>query len=79
MATTTHYGLTLLEVGQKEKEVTINENFTSLDVIPKYLGDLAADPSVITTVPVGSTYFNTSTSKLRVLRNKTGPIWSDVA
>lgn len=79
MATTPNYALTLLEVGQKEKEVTINENFTLLDAVPKYLGDLASDPTVLTTIPLGSTYYNTTSSKLRVLRNKTGPVWSNVA
>ena len=79
MATTTNYKLTLLEIGQKSKETTINENFTALDVIPKYLGDLATAPTDLTKVPVGSTYFNTTSSKLQVLRNKTGPVWSNVA
>ena len=37
MATTTNYALTLLEVGQKEKEVTINTNFQTLDSVPKFL------------------------------------------
>jgi hypothetical protein len=79
MATTPNYELTLLEVGQKEKEVTINTNFTTLDQTPKYLGDLTADPTVLTTIPLGSTYFNTVTSKLKVLRNKTGPVWSNAS
>ena len=79
MSTTTNYGMTLLEVGQKEKEVTINTNFTTLDVVPKYLGDLTANPTDLTQIPVGSTFYNTSTSKLVVLRNKTGPVWSNVA
>lgn len=79
MATTTNYALTLLEIGQKEKETTINDNFTLLDTVPKYLGDLAAAPTNLTAVPLGSTYFNTVTSKVQVLRNKTGPIWTNVA
>ena len=80
MATTTNYNLTLLEVGQKEKEITINTNFTQLDnVVPKYLGDLAAAPVSLTNIPVGSTYYNTSTAQLFVLRNKTGPVWSPAA
>ena len=79
MAKTTNYELTLLEVGQKEKEVTINTNFSALDAVPKYLGDLAAAPTDLTKIPVGSTYFNTATSKLVVLRNKTGPVWSPAA
>jgi len=79
MATTTNYEMTLLEIGQKEKETTINTNFTTLDNTPKYLGDLASAPSDLTKIPVGSTYFNTTSSKLQVLRNKTGPVWSNVA
>lgn len=80
MATTTNYALTLLEIGQKEKETVINTNFTQLDnVVPKYLGDLTVAPTVLTNIPVGSTYYDTGTSKLRVLRNKTGPVWSNVA
>ena len=79
MATTTNYEMTLLEVGQKEKEVTINTNFSTLDNTPKYLGDLASAPTDLTKIPVGSTYYNTATSKLQVLRNKTGPVWSNVA
>lgn len=80
MATTTNYSLTLLEVGQKEKEVTINTNFSTLDAaIPKYLGDLAAAPTDLTKIPVGSTYYDTTANKLVVLRNKTGPVWSNVA
>jgi len=80
MATTTNYALTLLEIGQKEKETVINTNFTLLDnVVPKYLGDLAAPPTVLTNIPVGSTFYNTATSKVQILRNKTGPVWSNVA
>jgi len=90
MATTPNYSLTLLEVGQKEKEITINTNFTSLDTAlktvsdvayaaPVYLGDLASDPAT-PTQPLGSTYFNTGTSKLKVLRQKTpSVIWTNVA
>lgn len=80
MATTTNYSMTLLEVGQKEKEVTINTNFTTMDNTPKYLGDLAADPASVTTTPLGSTYYNTVALKLKVLRQKTpSVIWSNVA
>ena len=77
MAQTSYLQLDLLEVGQKEKETTINGNMTKLDQkVPRYLGDLASDP-VTTGVPAGSTYFNTGTSKLRVLRaNNT---WAYVA
>lgn len=80
MAATTNYSLTLLETGQKEKEVTINTNMTTLDNTPKYLGDLSVDPASVTTTPLGSTYFNTTTSKLKVLRQKTpSVVWSNVA
>lgn len=79
MAATTNYALTLLEVGQKEKEVTINTNMTVLDNTPKYLGDLASDPASVTTTPLGSTYFNTATSKLKVLRSKSPATWSNAA
>lgn len=79
MATTTNYALTLLEVGQKEKEVTINTNFTTLDRTPKFLGRLAANPAT-TGVPLGSTFFNTATSKLVVLTQITpSVIWSNAA
>lgn len=68
MATTSYLLLKLLEVGQKEKEATINENMNLIDnKVPRFLGDLATDPST-TGIPKGSTYFNTATSKLKVLR-----------
>lgn len=77
MAKTTNFLLTQLEVGQKEKEVVINQNFTDLDAkIIRFLGDLAADPAT-TGVAQGSTYFNTQTNKLKVLR-ATGT-WVNVA
>lgn len=79
MATTTNYALTLLEVGQKEKEVTINTNFQKLDTVPKFLGRLAANPST-TGVPLGSYYFNTATSKMVFLTQITpSVIWSNAA
>lgn len=74
MATTTNHGLTYLEVGQKEKEVTINTNMDLIDNIPKYLGDAASNPAT-TNVPLGSTYFNTTTSKIRTLRSKGPDVW----
>lgn len=63
----------MLEVGQGNKEQLINSNFTQ---VPRYLGELAADPSV-TEVAHGSTYFNTTISKLKVLR--TNDVWVNVA
>lgn len=65
---TQNYQLTLLEVGQKDKEITINTNFQSLDnKVIKYLGELSSDPA--SGPPAGSTYFNTSTNKLKVLKS----------
>lgn len=80
MATTSQYNLTLLEIGQKEKESTINQNMTELsNRIPRFLGRLAANPSEAG-VPLGSTYFNTATSKLVVLTQITPtPIWDAAA
>lgn len=52
-----------LLVGQKEKETTINSNFSA---VPKYLGEFTADP-VTTGVAYGSTYFNSSTNNVRIL------------
>lgn len=77
MATTTYLQLQFLEVGQREKEVTINENMASIDAkVIRFLGDLPADPAT-TGISKGSTYFNTTTSKLKVLRaNNT---WVNVA
>ena len=67
MTTTANLALTLLEVGQKEKEATINTNMQLLDQkVPKYLGQLATDPAS-SGLPPGSTYYNTSSSKLKVL------------
>lgn len=75
MAATTNYALTLLEIGQKEKETTINTNFTILDNTPKYLGELAAAPTNLTAVPLGSYYYD-GNGYMRFLVNKTGPIWA---
>lgn len=77
MATTAYLGLGLLDVGQKEKEATINQNSTLIDERSlRFLGDLASDPPT-TSVPKGSTYYNTATSKLKVLRaNNT---WANAA
>lgn len=74
MATTPNLGITLLEVGQKEKEVTINDALTKIDVAVKgrgaYLGDLAVDPAP-TAALVGARYFNTTSNVFRTLRNAT--------
>lgn len=63
----------LLEVGQGSKEALINSNFAQ---VPRYLGELAADPSTLD-VSAGSTYFNTTTSKLKLLR--TNGTWVNAA
>jgi len=68
MTTTANLQLTLLEIGQKEKEATINTNFSNIDSkVPRYLGELGADP-VTTGIPAGSTYYSTAAAKLKVLR-----------
>lgn len=77
MATTTNLSLTLLEVGQKEKEVTINTALTDIDTkVVRYLGEAASDPAVLGVAP-GSTYYNTTSSKLKVL--KSNSTWVNVA
>jgi hypothetical protein len=79
MATTTNWNLTLLEVGQKEKEVTINQNMTELSSrVPRFLGRLAANPSEAG-VPLGSTYFNTTSNKIVCLTQITPSVIWDVA
>lgn len=68
MATTTNLGLTQLEIGQKEKEVTINTNNAVLDAkVPRALADAASAP-VTTGLAPGSTYYNTTDSKVYWLR-----------
>lgn len=62
-----------LDPGQGSKEQLINNNFAQ---VPKYLGEATANPAV-DDVPAGSTYFNTTTSKLMVLR--TNLTWVNVA
>ena len=75
--TTNNFQLTLLDVGQKEKEATINTNFQKLDnEVPKYLGEAASDPATTNRAP-GSTYYNTGSSKLKVL--KSNLTWANVA
>lgn len=80
MASTTHYGFVKLEVGQKEKEVSINTVLDSIDgqlfQRIKHLGDFATDPATVGVI-VGSTYFNTTSLKLKFLRS-TGT-WTNVA
>ena len=68
MTTTTNLGLTQLEIGQKNKEVTINTNNSLLDSkVPRTLADAASAPATTGLAP-GSTYFNTTDSKVYWLR-----------
>lgn len=68
MATTPNLGLVQLEIGQKEKEVTINTNQATLDSkVPRALPDAASAPTTTGLAP-GSTYFNTTDSKVYWLR-----------
>lgn len=68
MTTTTNLGLTQLEVGQKEKEVTLNTNNSVLDSkVPLALADSATPPATAGRAP-GSTYYNTTDSKVYWLR-----------
>lgn len=67
MATTNYLNLSLLDVGQKEKEVSINDNMLAIDAKSlRFLGDAPANPSTLG-VPKGSSYYNTTTSKYRIL------------
>lgn len=54
---------TNLEVGQKNKETTINSNFA---LVPRYLGEFTSNPAT-TNVPFGSTYFNSTAGNVRIL------------
>jgi len=72
MATTTNLDLTYIETGQKDKSTTINTNMDLIDALPQYLGELASDPAIVG-VSYGSTYYNTGSSKLKVL--KTDDTW----
>lgn len=69
--TTPKIGLTYLVIGQGGKETTINENMDEIDTqfgnTPRFLGDLTGDPAT-TNVALGSTYFNTSINKVKLLR-----------
>jgi len=66
--TTANLGLTQLDVGQKEKEVTINTNNALLDAkCARALPDNASDPATTGLAP-GTTYYNTTLSKVKWLR-----------
>lgn len=68
MATTPNLGLTQLEVGQSNKEATLNTNQLTLDSkVARALPDAASAP-VTTGLAPGSTYFNTTDSKVYWLR-----------
>lgn len=65
---TANLGLVQLEVGQKEKEVTINTNMATLDAkVSRGLPDSATAPSATGVAP-GSTYYNTTDNKVYWLR-----------
>lgn len=67
MAKTAYLELDLLDVGQREKEATINSALNKVDQKSlRFLGEAALDPAT-TSVPLGSTYYNTTDSKLKVL------------
>lgn len=67
MAKTAYLELDLLDVGQREKEATINNALNKVDQKSlRFLGSAALDPAT-TSVPLGSTYYNTTNSKLKVL------------
>lgn len=65
---TANLGLVQLEVGQKEKEVTINTNMATLDAkVSRGLPD-SATPHFVTGLAPGSTYYNTTDNKVYWLR-----------
>ena len=67
MAKTAYLELDLLDVGQREKEATINSALTKVDQKSlRFLGEAALDPATAS-IPLGSTYYNTTDSKLKVL------------
>ena len=65
--------ITELVVGQKEKEITINTNYLAT---PRYLGEFASAPAT-TGVSIGSTFYNSTSSKLMFLN--TVSTWVNVA
>lgn len=75
MSVTAKLGLTNLEKGQKEKEVTINTNMAIIDSA-SFQGKFTTDPSPTGLKP-GATYYNTATSKLKVLIDATN--WANAA
>lgn len=64
----------VIEVGQRHKIETINGNFAKT---PSYMSELATDPTELDDVAPGTTYFNTGTNKLKVL--KSDKTWVNVA
>lgn len=74
MATTTNLGITLLEIGQKNKETTINDALTLIDTKVQgknnWLGVGTTDPTPSAAL-IGSTFYRTDTAKMRVLINAT--------
>lgn len=71
---TTNLSLTQLDVGQKEKEVTINTNNSLIDAkIGFTLADAGSDPSATGKAP-GTTYYDTVKKVVRFLR--VGSTWN---
>ncbi len=64
---------TMLEIGQKNKETTINDNFSKS--VPKFLGEFASDPATADLFP-GVTYFNTTLLTTKQL--STAKVWHTV-
>lgn len=74
MATTPNLGITLLEIGQKNKETAINDALTLIDTKVQgkgsWLGVGTTDPTPSAAL-VGATFYRTDTAKLRVLKDAT--------
>lgn len=67
MTTTTNLQILNLENGDVAKETKINGNMAIIDaVLPRALNDAASAPAVANLAP-GSTYFNTTDSKVYYL------------
>jgi hypothetical protein len=68
MAATSNLAITKLEVGQSSKEVTINTALETIDAkCARALPDAASAPATTGLAP-GSTYYNTTDSKVYWLR-----------
>lgn len=73
---TTNMAMELLEVGQINKDTTINTALTKVDTLAAIaLADAASDPATTGKAP-GTTYYNTSSKVVKIL-TKSG-VWSVV-